>query len=449
MWKNNLLITVVGICIIFHSTNKMCYAQDQLAAYYIGGSAGEMSSPEYQSSFSLGIPISPEEMSSELYHSASGFTEVAFKNALFVPAKVTVLKFYDANANQINDDGLHLEGWIFNIIGDPSKSGITDITGNYTFAGLSSASYSVSEKSPIETNWVATTDTLKEIFVDWADSINIEFGNVCLGPGGGKTKGFWTNKNGQNLLKQNDPEWRNILNTATLRKSDGDEYDVPVAPATNFKDAYSSFENWLKKANATNMAYLLSSQYAAMLLNINYTGVESGDLVFVPGTTVSSHFYSIINLLNLVETELLAHGEVYITSPWRLIQMELKNALEGANSDLTFIQKNPCEYSFAVLKKNIKDEILNEIPTTYDLKQNYPNPFNPSTTIRYLIPEPSRVVIKVYDILGREVETLVDDEKPIGTFESVWNVTNLPSGIYFYRLQAGNFVETKKMVLLK
>jgi len=89
------------------------------------------------------------------------------------------------------------------------------------------------------------------------------------------------------------------------------------------------------------------------------------------------------------------------------------------------------------------------LPLRFELKQNFPNPFNPSTKIKYSIPQVSNVVIKVFDILGNEIETLVNEEKQTGTYEVTWYVGNLPSGIYFYRLQAGNYVETKKMVLMK
>jgi hypothetical protein len=91
----------------------------------------------------------------------------------------------------------------------------------------------------------------------------------------------------------------------------------------------------------------------------------------------------------------------------------------------------------------------NQLPTEFSLKQNYPNPLNPSTKIKYSIPDLSFVTLKVYDVLGSEVATLVNEEKPVGTYEITWTVDNLPSGIYFYRLQAGSFVETKKMVLMK
>jgi photosystem II stability/assembly factor-like uncharacterized protein/pimeloyl-ACP methyl ester carboxylesterase len=97
----------------------------------------------------------------------------------------------------------------------------------------------------------------------------------------------------------------------------------------------------------------------------------------------------------------------------------------------------------------VEEEEIQEMPTDYNLSQNYPNPFNPSTKIRYSVLQSSNVVIKVFDILGNEIETLVDEEKPTGTFQITWNAQNLPSGIYFYRIYAGNYIETKKMVLLK
>ena len=97
---------------------------------------------------------------------------------------------------------------------------------------------------------------------------------------------------------------------------------------------------------------------------------------------------------------------------------------------------------------DIKTE-TNQLPTKFALSQNYPNPFNPTTTIKYSVPELSFVKINIYDVLGSEVATLVNEEKHIGTYELNWNAANLQSGVYFYRLKAGSFVETKKMILIK
>ena len=91
----------------------------------------------------------------------------------------------------------------------------------------------------------------------------------------------------------------------------------------------------------------------------------------------------------------------------------------------------------------------NDMPQKYLLLQNYPNPFNPITIIKYSVSKTSFVTIKVYDILGREIKTLVNSEKLWGDYEIKFDGSNLTSGIYIYRMHAGNFVETKKLLLLK
>lgn len=95
------------------------------------------------------------------------------------------------------------------------------------------------------------------------------------------------------------------------------------------------------------------------------------------------------------------------------------------------------------------DEEPAEIPNKFLLTQNYPNPFNPQTTIEYQIPELSFVTIKIYDILGNELRTLVSKEQSAGIYEINFEAENLPSGVYFYRIRAGNFIDTKKMLLLR
>lgn len=124
---------------------------------------------------------------------------------------------------------------------------------------------------------------------------------------------------------------------------------------------------------------------------------------------------------------------------------------------------------------SVEDESIEKPIANYLLTQNYPNPFNPSTTIKYSIPfvEPAyrqgrrkssfaqssnqsqsgdwlyNITLKVYDILGREVTTLVNKQQQPGNYEVVFDANNLPSGTYFYRLQSGSFTETKKMMVVK
>ena len=94
-------------------------------------------------------------------------------------------------------------------------------------------------------------------------------------------------------------------------------------------------------------------------------------------------------------------------------------------------------------------EVIVSVPEKFELSQNYPNPFNPNTRIQYAITSNQFVSLKVYDILGNEVETLVNENKPTGNYEINFNASELASGIYFYKIQAGNFIKTKKMILLK
>jgi probable HAF family extracellular repeat protein len=99
------------------------------------------------------------------------------------------------------------------------------------------------------------------------------------------------------------------------------------------------------------------------------------------------------------------------------------------------------------IKTSIKDNA--EKINTFSLYQNYPNPFNPVTRIRYEVPTSVHVTIIIYNIVGQKIATLVDEYKSSGRYEQTWNAAGLSSGIYFYRIQAGSSVTTKKMILMK
>jgi hypothetical protein len=107
--------------------------------------------------------------------------------------------------------------------------------------------------------------------------------------------------------------------------------------------------------------------------------------------------------------------------------------------------------SIAFVPQNITSvyDFANNIPQTYNLYQNYPNPFNPTTTIQFSIPERTNVKLSIFDVLGREIQTIVNDELSAGTYKFNFNANYLSSGIYFYRLDAGKFSSVKKMILMK
>lgn len=104
--------------------------------------------------------------------------------------------------------------------------------------------------------------------------------------------------------------------------------------------------------------------------------------------------------------------------------------------------------------KGIAFEVMGNVPAKFSLSQNYPNPFNPMTTIEYSLPEQSQVKLEVFNVLGQRVKTLADVVQPAGRHRMVWDGKDaqgkdVASGIYFYRLQAGEFTDSKRMVILK
>ena len=108
------------------------------------------------------------------------------------------------------------------------------------------------------------------------------------------------------------------------------------------------------------------------------------------------------------------------------------------------------EYNQGVSDRKENTNVIKE----FCLEQNYPNPFNPSTKIKYEIPDQARndnvyVTLKVYDILGREITMLVNEQQQPGLYEVEWNADNNLSGVYFYRIMAGEFTKAKKMILIK
>lgn len=95
------------------------------------------------------------------------------------------------------------------------------------------------------------------------------------------------------------------------------------------------------------------------------------------------------------------------------------------------------------------NQISTEIPFNYSVSQNYPNPFNPNTKIQFALPEAVYTKIVIYDLLGKEIETIVNEQLNAGTFVAEWNASDYPSGVYYYKFTAGDYTETKKMVLMK
>jgi len=255
--------------------------------------------------------------------------------------EIDVIKYYDANANGINDDGQLITGWQVSVSGPVNLSDTTPAS--FT---LGAGNYVVSEATPAQPNWVATTPTSQNVVMPDDGGTTVEFGNVCLGAGGGFTIGFWGNKNGEKTLKDGGtlaPELA-LLAALNLRNENGTNFN----PST-----YSQLDNWLKGARATNMAYMLSAQLAAIVLNVESGAMSSSALVYAPDLLLFAvpglnalGFISVSDLITAANTELGLHGVSTASGAIRSYQGALKDVIDDANNNMNFVQTNPCRFSF-------------------------------------------------------------------------------------------------------
>lgn len=159
----------------------------------------------------------------------------------------------------------------------------------------------------------------------------------------------------------------------------------------------------------------------------------NGEMFFSRGTSI----YQTIN-----------NGVNWVTSTTQTgTYNHMQRARESGNYNIWAVRSNGgiSKYNYPIGIKTIS----NEVPNSYTLHQNYPNPFNPNTIIKFDIPKSDFVSLKIYDALGREISTLVNEQLKPGTYETEFNGANYPSGVYFYKLISGDFIDTKKMILVK
>jgi hypothetical protein len=251
---------------------------------------------------------------------------------------IEVSKFYDADADGIFDanEGL-LENWKISI-----SNGMTTVD---RFTTLSEkflpGNYTVSEYMPVQSGWFATTPNSFSFTLPENGSESVIFGNLCLGAGGGKTLGFWSNKNGQATMNDGgsiDSELE-LLQEKNLRNATGAHFNPT---------SYAGFRTWILGATATNMAYMLSAQYAAMLLNVEAGLVNPAAIIYAPGTSSANALgYAILgDVMNEANVLLGFKGSIPAGDPARVLATALKDALDNANNNRNFVQATPCPYSF-------------------------------------------------------------------------------------------------------
>jgi len=256
-------------------------------------------------------------------------------------ATLTVEKYYDANANGVNDGEALLTGWQV-IIDDANHVSFHSVRETPVNIILGPDSYIVTESGTVETNWVHTSASAVPVTLGADEAKDVQFGNVCLGAGGGRTLGFWSNKNGQAIMNSGGMAVElAFLSSLNLRDGAGAAFN----PA-----AYPSFRNWLLNGNAVNMAYMLSVQLAAMELNVYNSMVNGTGLIYAPGAQNAVNGFMTVNaLMSEANAELGLHGSTPDGSPFRSYQEALKNALDKGNNNQNFVQATACPFSFAPL----------------------------------------------------------------------------------------------------
>jgi hypothetical protein len=246
-------------------------------------------------------------------------------------------KFYDANLNGTWDSSEPpIEGWKVhltgtNILGDTiDVYAFTNASGKFVFEGLLPGNYTVEEVFPSGT-WVNTTATsFSHELGEGEDFVGPDFGNVCLMPGtGGKTLGFWSNKNGQALISTNDVTELNALNLYPLNGYPPFSDDLAKAK--------TQIKSYLLSATAVNMSWMLSAQLIATKLNVLHGFLNGSTIVYVgPSTYVPSGFISIDDIMENANTALQSGTD-------RAEQEYWKNLLDGLNNNrLQFVCPGPC-----------------------------------------------------------------------------------------------------------
>jgi hypothetical protein len=152
---------------------------------------------------------------------------------------------------------------------------------------------------------------------------------------------------------------------------------------------------------------------------------------------------------NKIPVSVLSSGGEKSASAEFILSSTVGESFIGKTINATNQQNVGFWYVYKQSTITVVEEEQELLPTEFKLEQNFPNPFNPATTIKYAVPIKSNVLIKIYNIVGEEVAKLVNEEKDQGWYSLVFESSGLASGIYIYRMQAGTYVNTKKMILVK
>ena len=150
----------------------------------------------------------------------------------------------------------------------------------------------------------------------------------------------------------------------------------------------------------------------------------------------------------IIQQSVFGNGGAVLSSAGEQLMGTVGQTLIGTTQNTSYTALSGFWYQTGLILTDVETN-HGALPREFRLEQNYPNPFNPTTTIRYAVPNPSHVKLTLYDMLGRRVTTLIDEEKPAGEYEFTIDAKHLASGIYFYMMEAGAFTQTRKFTLVR
>lgn len=199
------------------------------------------------------------------------------------------------------------------------------------------------------------------------------------------------------------------------------------------------------KLELSELSYIINREKSQLSLNdfipvIELVNSISGSAIQIKNLSFENRDTLDVKTYYSIDCKTLPPNEYYLR-----VKLDVKGDYEYNLADCIY-EENP-----ATLNKENIDVQLNEslIPKEYTLEQNFPNPFNPNTQISYQLPKASFVTLKIFDMLGKEIATLVNEQQSAGRYEVKFEASSLASGVYIYKLQAGDFVSSKKMILMK
>jgi hypothetical protein len=367
----------------------------------------------------------------------------------FRPIIVSGTTFNDLNTNGIKDNGESgMSGWTISLSGNGGGTTVTDTNGNYYFSGGGPGVHTISAGS--QTGWVKTKPSAG----------NYTFSAITADQGGNISDADFGIYFGINLPLSQGWNLVSLPSIATDNRSSilfpSSNYSQPFCYLTSgggyagCDTMFNRIGYWLK-SNSQQIklitGYPIESDTVDVVTGWNLIGsiswpIPVNSIMSEPLEMAVSQFFGYDG--QYLSTDTLFPGKGY----W--VKVNQSGALLFS-STIPMQTKSIRVVSVSELPPPPpSEEHSNQlVPTQFVLGNNYPNPFNPLTNIAFALPRDCYVTLKVYDVLGREVALLMQDNKSAGEYTVTWDAEKLPSGMYFYQLSAGDFLSTKKMVLMK